>query len=36
LRRRLRLERVVDGGLVIPWEGEGLVCDVIISVYGCT
>ena len=29
LRRRLRLERVVDGLLVIPWEGEGLVCSVI-------
>ncbi len=30
------LVRVVDGGLVIPWEGGGLVCSGIISVYGCT
>ena len=30
------LVRVADGRLVIPREGEGLVCDVIISVYGCT
>ena len=30
------LVRVVGGGLVIPWEGGGLVCSGIISVYGCT
>ena len=35
LRRRLRLERVADGRLVIPWWGEDLVCSVIISLCRC-
>ena len=33
LRRRLRLERVADGRLVIPREGEDLPCSLIILLY---